>query len=194
MNLALRIYLLVGLVAHKVVWEMMKRADGAVASASVPRPSPGSRFVRLVKIAILGGIILQTLMPEGWLAPVLSETPLRLKIVGTAIFTIGDLLAIAARIQLGANWLDIEVARVLNHQVVVSSGVYSRIRHPIYVGDLLLLIGLELALNSSAVFAVLLLVPVVLHRAIREEQQLRSSLAGYDEYCRTTSRFIPYIV
>ncbi|HEV8525468.1 MAG TPA: hypothetical protein VGQ71_13300, partial [Terriglobales bacterium] len=66
-------------------------------------------------------------------------------------------------------------------------------RHPIYVGDLLLLVGLELALNSWLVMAVLGLVPFVLRKAILEERILAERLPGYGEYIRRTKRFIPYV-
>ena len=62
------------------------------------------------------------------------------------------------------------------------------------MGDLLLLAGLELALNSWLVLGVLVLAPVVLSRAVREEELLKQSLTGYRAYCKTSKRFIPFVV
>jgi protein-S-isoprenylcysteine O-methyltransferase Ste14 len=99
-----------------------------------------------------------------------------------------------SRLQLGSNWSDIETAKVLRDQAVVAIGVYRYIRHPIYVGDLLLLIGLQLSLNSWLVIAALLISPVVLWQAITEEKMLVESLPGYGAYCMRTKRFIPFVV
>jgi protein-S-isoprenylcysteine O-methyltransferase Ste14 len=77
---------------------------------------------------------------------------------------------------------------------VVSKGLYRFIRHPIYVGDLLLLIGLELSLNSWLVLGVILLLPVVIRQAVSEEKMLMRSLPGYETYCARTKRFIPFLI
>jgi protein-S-isoprenylcysteine O-methyltransferase Ste14 len=81
----------------------------------------------------------------------------------------------------------------LPSQGVVASGVYAYVRHPIYVGDLLLLLGLELALNSWLVAGVLILAPVVVLKAIKEERMLAEELPGYDSYCHRSKRFIPFV-
>jgi len=79
-----------------------------------------------------------------------------LRTVGLLIYLGGLALAIAGRLGLGSNWVDLEDSRVLPRHAVVSSGIYRFIRHPIYTGDLLLLAGLQLALNSWLVVAVLI--------------------------------------
>lgn len=186
----LRLYLLVGLLLHKAVWEVMKRNRGVRATA---KPAPRSfrvTLVKAVKMGILLGILVQTLLPD--ILP-LSSDPQGLRIAGAILYTAGLAIAIAGRVQLGDNWLDIETAGVKQRQTVVSRGIYRFIRHPIYAGDLLLLAGLELALNSWLILFVALLTPVVLRQAIREEQMLVSTLPGYNSYCRRTKRFIPYV-
>lgn len=194
----LRIYLLGGLLVHKAVWEFLKhrqtagRARPDLGHARKPaRRAFSVQAVKAVKIAVLVGIAVQTLLPD--VLP-LTGDPLLLRIAGTFIYSAGLLIAIRGRTELGGNWSDIEAARVLNEQKVVSNGPYRLIRHPIYVGDLLLLLGLELALNSWLVVGVLLLAPIVLRQAVREEKKLASALPGYQAYCESTKRFIPFIV
>lgn len=184
----LRLYLLAGLLLHKAVWEILKRRS-PTPPASTPQPLR-LRLVKAVKIAILLGIVAQTLLPD--ILPI-SQAPHQLRLMGTLLYTAGLALALAGRLQLGDNWLDIEAAAVKREQRVVDRGVYRYIRHPIYVGDLLLLFGLELALNSWLILGVALLVPIVLRQAIREERLLLASLPGYDLYCRRTKRFLPFI-
>lgn len=188
----LRLYLLAGLVAHKAVWEVLKRRKAPSAQKPAPQDqSPMVKLVKLVKVAILLGIVAQTMLPE--IFPI-SPEPFLLRVIGVALYTAGLLIAVTARFQLDNNWSDIETAKVLSHQAVVSNGIYGYIRHPIYVGDLLLLLGLELSLNSWLVLGVALLTPVVLFQATLEEKKLISVLPGYELYCRNTKRFIPFVI
>lgn len=189
----IRAYLFAGLVAHKLVWERLKRNQRATSAKAAMGDTPlRVRAAKLAKTVVLGAILVQTVTPWYW-API-SADPDTIVAAGLAIYTIGLAVAIVGRVQLGGNWSDIEAAQVLTHQTVVQHGIYRFIRHPIYVGDLLLLAGLELALNSWLVLGVLVLAPIVLSRAIREEELLKQSLAGYRDYCRTSKRFIPFVV
>jgi protein-S-isoprenylcysteine O-methyltransferase Ste14 len=189
----LRAYLFAGLVAHKLVWEWLKRHQRSTSAKAAMGDAPlRVRAAKLAKMLVLGGILLQTLTPWYWF-PIAAD-PQRLVAVGVAIYTIGLAVAIAGRVQLGGNWSDIEAAQVLTHQTVVNHGLYRYVRHPIYVGDLLLLAGLEIALNSWLVLGIVVLAPIVLSRAVREEELLKQSLTGYREYCKTSKRFIPFVV
>lgn len=189
----LRAYLLAGLVAHKLVWERLKRHQRSTSATAAMGDAPlRVRAAKLAKMLVLGGILVQTLTPWYWV-PIAGDAQ-QLVAAGVAIYTLGFAVAIAGRVQLGGNWSDIEAAQVLTHQTVVNHGLYRYVRHPIYVGDLLLLAGLELALNSWLVLGVVVLAPIVLSRAVREEELLKQSLTGYREYCKTSKRFIPFIV
>lgn len=186
--LLLKIYLFSGLILHKVIWEILRqKAD----EKPLESQSIKLRLIKAVKIFILLGIIVQIWLPD--ILPI-ADDPAILRVTGTIIYTFGLLTAIAARFQLGENWANIETGQVLKRQQVVAEGVYGFIRHPIYTGDLLLLLGLELALNSWLVLGFLLLAPVVLRQAVKEEQMLVRNLPGYDVYCARTKRFIPFVI
>jgi protein-S-isoprenylcysteine O-methyltransferase Ste14 len=58
----------------------------------------------------------------------------------------------------------------------------------------LLLLGLELALNSWLVLGIPLLLLIIVKQALAEETMLLRSLQGYDAYCRQTKRFIPFLI
>jgi protein-S-isoprenylcysteine O-methyltransferase Ste14 len=80
-------------------------------------------------------------------------------------------------------------------QPVISSGLYSVVRHPMYAGALLLTNSMPLALGSfwSLLLAILLL-PVLAWRLLDEERFLLSHLPGYSEYCRKVRyRLIPRV-
>jgi protein-S-isoprenylcysteine O-methyltransferase Ste14 len=183
-----RLYLLAGLLLHKAVWEVLKRRGGAPPQKR--SVSTKSRILSSVKIAILIGIIVQTVLP-----PVLpiSNDSRALVAAGLAIYTAGLLMAVMARIQLGRNWSDIEKSRVNQDHALVAHGLYRWVRHPIYAGDLLLLLGLELALNSWGVLGVIALAIYVRRQAAVEERALAATLPGYADYCRRTSRFLPFL-
>jgi protein-S-isoprenylcysteine O-methyltransferase Ste14 len=81
------------------------------------------------------------------------------------------------------------------HQTVIDTGVYSIVRHPMYAGAVLLMIGMPLWLESYAatLFAI---VPIILLavRVVFEEQFLRQELSGYDAYTeRIRYKLLPYV-
>ncbi|MDD5340774.1 MAG: isoprenylcysteine carboxylmethyltransferase family protein [Candidatus ainarchaeum sp.] len=84
---------------------------------------------------------------------------------------------------------------VVKGQKVISTGPYSIIRHPMYLGVLLLYVATPIALGSYwALPPFLLVVPVILFRILNEEEVLRRELAGYKEYCKKTRyRLLPFI-
>jgi protein-S-isoprenylcysteine O-methyltransferase Ste14 len=80
-------------------------------------------------------------------------------------------------------------------QTVIGSGVYSVVRHPMYSGAVLLLVGMPLWLESYAA-AWLASVPIgiLVVRILVEEQFLRRELKGYDAYTeRVRYRLIPFL-
>jgi len=89
----LRLFLLLGLVAHKGVWEFLKRRDHVDRT---PRPSstPAVVLIKFAKIAILAGLCVQTVVPE--VLPILSD-PTTLRLVGGLLFATGLAVAITAR-------------------------------------------------------------------------------------------------
>jgi len=84
---------------------------------------------------------------------------------------------------------------VEDSQVVISTGVYALVRHPMYVA-ITFMFGLSpLALGSYWALIPAVLVPVVLVARINhEERLLRRSLAGYEDYCRKVKyKLLPFI-
>lgn len=181
-------YLLAGLVAHKIVWEILKRR--ASAQAAPKAKDLLASVAKGVKLLILFGLVAQTFLPD--ILPIAADaTPLR--IAGASLFTLGLAVALAARIRLGEQWSDIEDAELRRDHRLVNGGVYRYLRHPIYSGDLALLIGFELAVNSWLVLGSLALIPVVVQRALGEERALVRSLPPYADYRRRVKGFIPFV-
>ena len=69
-------------------------------------------------------------------------------------------------------------------QTLVSTGPYAFLRHPMYLGLLLMQWAVPLALGSWRGWPIsLALTAVIIYRLLDEEKLLREKLAGYAEYC-----------
>lgn len=187
----LGLYLFAGLIAHKAVWEVLKRRlppERRQKRGPVPLIA---RLAKVAKIILLLGFLAQPFLPT--VLPIAAQA-FTLQVVGTLLYTVGLATAIAGRVQLGAQWSDIEAAGLLPGHRLVGEGIYRTIRHPIYAGDLTMLLGFELALNSWLVLLVALLIPVVARQAWREEKLLADRLPGYAAYRRRTKGFVPFVI
>lgn len=189
--ITLRCILLGGLLAHKLLWEVLKRRRAPGLSSTRGSGGPLTRAKKATKMLVLLFLVVQILFLD--VLPIASE-PGVLRGAGLALFVIGLAMAVTGRLQLGRNWVDLEDYTVLPGQSLVARGLYRYVRHPIYAGDIILLVGLELALNSWLVLAVLPVIIVVVRQARAEEALLLRALPGYRDYCGRTKRFIPLIV
>lgn len=188
----LRIILLLGMAAHKLVWELMKRKGGVKPQGKKSIALNFKSIIKLGKSLFLLFLVLQTLYP-GEILPI-AEDATAIRLVGLAIYSLGLLTAIIGRVQLGDNWVDLEDFTVLPGQDLVKTGLYRYIRHPIYIGDALLVIGLQLALNSWLVIIGLALLPIIYKQALDEENILSRSFPEYRNYQKQTKMFVPYLV
>ncbi|MGD0955095.1 MAG: isoprenylcysteine carboxylmethyltransferase family protein [Methanotrichaceae archaeon] len=84
---------------------------------------------------------------------------------------------------------------VVESQKVVATGPYSIIRHPMYLGFLIMLLLTPIALGSWwALPFFLLYIPILMWRIFNEEKVLLRDLPGYYEYCQERHyRLLPLI-
>jgi len=77
---------------------------------------------------------------------------------------------------------------------LVTTGPYSRVRHPIYSGIILAMIGTTIAVSLYWLVAVVLIGAYFLYSAIVEERLMARLFPGsYPEYKRSTKMLIPFI-
>jgi protein-S-isoprenylcysteine O-methyltransferase Ste14 len=78
-------------------------------------------------------------------------------------------------------------------QRVVSTGVYGFVRHPMYLGAVLMFVGVPLLLGSAYGIAIGAGLSLLLAaRSVGEERMLVKELEGYDEYrAKVRSRLLP---
>jgi protein-S-isoprenylcysteine O-methyltransferase Ste14 len=121
----------------------------------------------------------------GW-----SSVPLPVVILGDVLVVIGLVVAQLVVIQ---NRHAAATITVEAGQELVSTGLYGVVRHPMYLGALIMMIGMPLALDSYWGLAVVL--PALFALAARigdEEKMLSAELAGYGEYAqRVRHRVVP---
>ncbi|HYZ69338.1 MAG TPA: isoprenylcysteine carboxylmethyltransferase family protein [Mycobacterium sp.] len=111
----------------------------------------------------------------GW-----SSVPAAVSVVGDVLVAVGLGIAMLTTIQNGYAAANITVE---SGQELVSTGMYSVVRHPMYFGNVVLMIGIPLALGSY--WGLLFVIPglaVLATRILDEEKVLTQQLAGYDEY------------
>ena len=121
-----------------------------------------------------------------------SSTPLLVQILGAVLIGAGMVLVWET---FRANTFATTQVRVQAEraQTVVDSGPYRYVRHPMYAGMVLFMIGTPLMLQSLWGLSATPVLFVMLALRIRgEEQVLRRDLAGYTEYtARTPWRLVP---
>jgi protein-S-isoprenylcysteine O-methyltransferase Ste14 len=186
----LRIVLFGGLIFHKVLWLVLKNHDRSRKVGRATAGLTGKWFIKALKALVFVFIAFQTLFLD--IFPIVNESS-ALRLSGALIYFVGLGTAVLGRVHLGENWIDLEDYQVLPNQSVTTNGIYRYIRHPIYTGDILLLTGLELALNSWLVVVAFVPLVVAVKQALAEEALLTRVFPGYAAYCRRTKRFIPFI-
>jgi protein-S-isoprenylcysteine O-methyltransferase Ste14 len=112
-------------------------------------------------------------------------------VLGLALTVAGLALSVWAREHLGRNWSGL-VALKVNHQLI-RSGPYARLRHPIYTGILLAIIGTALAVGQyRALAGMVLFIAGFIWKAQREERLLRREFGpDFDRYRRETGVLLP---
>jgi protein-S-isoprenylcysteine O-methyltransferase Ste14 len=111
----------------------------------------------------------------GW-----SSVPLWLIVVGDVLVVGGLVLSQLVVVQnsYAAATITVEV-----DQPLVSTGLYGVVRHPMYLGALIMMVGMPPALDSLwGLVVVAVALPVLAARILDEEKMLRQELPGYPEY------------
>jgi protein-S-isoprenylcysteine O-methyltransferase Ste14 len=111
---------------------------------------------------------------------------------GAGLCASGVILAVWARVCLGKNW-GMPMAEKARPELV-TDGPYAKIRHPIYLGIILAILGS--AIGQSVVWAIPFLIvgPYFVYSARREEKLMAQQFPlQYSEYIKRTHMLIPFI-
>ena len=123
----------------------------------------------------------------GW-----STVPTAVSVIGLALVGIGLTVAMLVTIQNGYAAANVTVEE---GQQLSSTGWYGFVRHPMYFGNVILMIGVPLALGSYwGLLFVVAGLGVLAVRINDEEALLTQQLAGYREYAQKVHyRLVPYV-
>jgi protein-S-isoprenylcysteine O-methyltransferase Ste14 len=131
--------------------------------------------VGIVVMVVAVGVVSALDHRFGW-----STVPTSVVVAGNVLVLVG--LGLAELVVVQNNYAAATIT-VEAGQKVVSTGLYGLVRHPMYVGALIMMIGMPPALDSY--WGLVTVVPAVLVFALRitdEEKALHEELDGYDEY------------
>ena len=113
--------------------------------------------------------------------------------IGLVIFASGLALAVWARVYLGRNW-----GTPMSQKVdpdLVTTGPYRSVRHPIYSGIILAMVGTAVAVSWYWLIAVALLGTYFVYSAVTEEHyMIRLFPEAYPDYKRSTKMLIPFVI
>ncbi|HWW21005.1 MAG TPA: isoprenylcysteine carboxylmethyltransferase family protein [Steroidobacteraceae bacterium] len=112
----------------------------------------------------------------------------------TLMVVSGLLFAVWARVHLGSNWSG-RVTLKENHELI-RTGPYQLVRHPIYTGLLLAILGTALALGEWRGLLATVMMVISFWRKLQLEEALMRQTFGdeYRRYCEHTAALIPYVI
>jgi protein-S-isoprenylcysteine O-methyltransferase Ste14 len=121
-----------------------------------------------------------------------SNVPPHIVIAGDLLAALGFIIIFIVFRENSFTAATIEVAA---DQKVISTGPYAIVRHLMYLGGLIMLLGTPVALGSW--WGLLMFIPIaslIIWRLIEEEKFLLKNLKGYENYCRKVRyRIVPFV-
>jgi protein-S-isoprenylcysteine O-methyltransferase Ste14 len=123
----------------------------------------------------------------GW-----SQAPLWVVIAATIVFVLSYIMFLIVMIQ---NSYASRVIEIQKGQKLIDTGLYSFVRHPMYLAATIMYLAMMLVLGSYYALIPMIFLPVLLaYRIINEEKLLIKELPGYKEYTKKVKyRLIPFV-
>ena len=113
---------------------------------------------------------------------------------GAAVTVAGLLFAIWAREQLGTNWS--RSVTIKKEHELITSGPYALVRHPIYTGILVGILGSVIAEGQIRSLIGMAMISIVLWFKLRlEETWMKEQFgASYEAYSRRVAALVPFLL
>jgi protein-S-isoprenylcysteine O-methyltransferase Ste14 len=142
----------------------------------------------LVNLAFSAAIVVSALDHRfAW-----SAIPFQFILIGDAVVLLGLLIIFFV---FKENTFTAQTVEVEAGQKVISTGPYAIVRHPMYVGGLVFMLGIPPALGSWwGLLMIAVFTPVMAWRILSEEKLLTKDLQGYAEYRnKVRYRLVPFL-
>src|SRR5580693_7581375 len=160
-----------------------------MSAASSKESVGGGWRTRLTGVSAVGVIVIAGVLRDGSLA----VHSIILEAIGALVFACGIALAVWARLHLGRNWGMPMTQRA--EPELVTSGPYRFVRHPIYTGLLIGLLGTALVTNLVGLLIVVVLGGYFYYCGTVEERNLAATFPkAYPEYKGRTKMLIPFLL
>jgi len=174
--------IVIGWVAFWLFW--LFAARNAKAGRTGWNRFIGIRVAAVVLVVLLlrfTGLGLRTVTTDPWLAG-----------IGLAVWALGLALAVWARLYIGRNWGMPMTQK--DEPDLITTGPYHSVRHPIYTGIILGMVGTALATTLVGLIPVALIAGYFIYSAVNEERYLTERFPdAYPEYKRHSKMLIPYV-
>lgn len=173
-----------------VFWIVMARGGKAVAE----RESLYSRVSHYAPLAVAIYLLVAPRVPLPLVNDRFAPLSLELVQVGAALTFVGVAFAIWARIWIAGNWSS-DVTLKRDHELIVG-GPYAFVRHPIYTGILVALVGTGLAVGEwRAALAVIVAGLAYWRKLTIEEAAMRRQFGdAYVRYAERTRALVPFVL
>jgi protein-S-isoprenylcysteine O-methyltransferase Ste14 len=177
----------------------------AVAAVGIDSPesirgSKGPRGKLIARQSIVRSVLMAALFGALALLPfadrrgigVLPESPAG-RWAGVVLFALSSVMILASSVALGRLYSP-EVTLQQDHRLI-THGPYRHVRHPRYLGALLLALGLPLTFRSWIGLVLYPAIVAIVLLRIRDEEALMRKAFGpeWEAYCKQTSRLIPWV-
>jgi protein-S-isoprenylcysteine O-methyltransferase Ste14 len=175
-----------------LTWFVFWRFAARGAKPDEQQESIGSRLSYLMPMIVVIVLMMWQRWP-GWLGLPLIEGGWTVYWIGVGVLLSGLVWAVWARYTLGTNWSG-RISVKSGHELVCS-GPYRWVRHPVYTGGLLGLLGSALASGKVSAFLGLLLAIFALVYKLRIEERWMLMRFGdrYREYRRASWALLPFV-
>ena len=175
------------------VLDSLLRKDSVAKSLKTTEQDKGtSRFIQVVGV-IFGVVLLLTALLNQFQIGIV-EPHFVFTAIGVVLMATGVALRVVAMRTLGKFFTRTLQIREGHH--VISDGIYRRVRHPGYLGDIVLFVGSGIATSNviTTVFILGMILTAYVRRIAAEEQMLTDQLGKkYSDYKARTWKLIPFV-
>ncbi len=184
------VLLFIGWRAYWIITE--KRADREKPKTQANPPLFTKRKIMMYGLWFAILVIFSQLLLDVSILPMQSN--FLIELVGFLIVILGVGIAVIARAQLGTNWANAWEYQIKQRHKLITTGIYAYIRHPIYTGVALEIIGAELVAQSY-LFLFFFLAFLAAYKQGKLEEVILEKHFGkaYAEYKKKTKMLIPFI-
>ena len=161
-------------------------------AASTRAKSGRTRWGRFAGVRVAVIVLVLALVRAGLFKGVRPVDRPVLWAVGLTLWALGLALAVWARVHIGRNW-GMPMSQKDDPELV-TSGPYAKVRHPIYSGIILAMIGSAVAIGVYWIIAAVVVSGYFIYSALGEERYMTTVFPeSYPEYKRRTKMLVPLI-